>query len=244
MRRLMISVFASLAMLATVVPAVADPAETAQLPLIINFPDTENRKVIFMNTTREDVCTDDQVAAEEAYIDWLVNEVIPWSEYLTFIEEGGTDDEWIDEFGEIPPEPGPEPEFPEEAEGLVPLQTVLKQTRNGAVVSAIQGKKLHVEVWELDEETFVIGPCTDTASERLYASGTGSVNANDNDLLGFEGHTRANAWGHMIHAALTDVDGNTVRFKSRFHFNTGCLNSALALRLERVPCFLYHSQFR
>ena len=68
------------------------------------------------------------------------------------------------------------------------------------------------EIWELDADAPLIGPCTDTDDAlHLIGSGTARFMGNDNDLFG--SGTRGNAFGNRGVLNLVDDAGN--RFATR-----------------------------
>jgi hypothetical protein len=173
-------------------PALAAPPVRFTEPIPFLFPDLENGLVVLVNMDRETYCTPEEVAWEEAFLAWL---------------EGG-------EVGD-PPEP------PAEPDGFAPVAIQQKETRKGAVVERFRGSRLVIEIWELDADAPLIGPCTDTDDAlHLIGSGTATFMGNDNDLFG--SGTRGNAFGNRGMATIVDDDGNRFRYSWWFHVNSRC----------------------
>jgi len=195
MRRTIVAILATLALVAGAVPAGADPP--TQEKLAPGFPDFENGFAVFINHDRAAVCTPEQVAFEE----WLI-------ELFAFFDGEG-------------PDPGPPPPEPAEVEGFDELQVNFKETKKGAVVASAHGSDLYIELWPFVEDAPGVGPCTDTSEETgPWATGTTSYHGNDNDLFGSE--TRGNAFGDRGKASLTDNEGGEWSYDFRFHVNSKC----------------------
>jgi hypothetical protein len=193
MRRRITSLLAAATLAVVVaVPASAGPPDRFEDPFTATFPDLQNELVVFVNTDRETTCTADVVAWEVAFLAWI---------------EGG-------EVGDPPPLP----EFPA---GLDPIAIQAHETGQGAIVYLAKGSGLTIELWEMDADAPLIGPCTDTdGAMHRVAWGTAEFQANDNDLFGSD--TRGNAFGHRGQAALTDDAGNAYRYAWLFHLNSRC----------------------
>lgn len=181
------TVLVAAAALCAAVPTAAQAApQPTEAPIIFIWPvfDDDASGVMFLNTTREDYCTAEQVAFEQAFTAWLAGPMLP----------------------------GTEPIPPEEPPGDVLLSGYENEVRDGVVVSRAAGSGLHAEFWAfdpgiVDEETLGVGPCLDTdAAHTLLAAGTGSIRINDNDLFG--SGTRANAFGVRFHAELHGDDAH------------------------------------
>jgi hypothetical protein len=184
--------FAAILVLALAAPASAGPPTRVQDPFPTIFPDLENGLVVFVNSDRAQACSPDVVAWEEDVIAWI---------------EGG-------EVGEFPPLP----EFPT---GLEPIDIQESETGRGAIVYLAMASGLPIELWELEDDAPLVGPCTDTDDAmRRVAAGTATFRANDNDLFG--SGTRGNAYGHRGHANLTDDAGNAWSYSWLFHVNSRC----------------------
>jgi hypothetical protein len=174
------------------VPAMAGPPAKFQVPLTILFPDTNLGLVVMINTDRASYCTPEVVAWEEAFIAWL---------------EGG-------EVGDPPAEPT----FPD---GFEPISIQEVETGKGAIVSQTSASGLKIEIWELEADAPLVGPCTDT-DDNLDRVGVGTVSyhGNDNDLFG--SGTRGNAFGDRGQARLVGDDGSSLSYSWLFHTNSRC----------------------
>lgn len=193
MRRGVLGLFAAglLAMSGAATALAAPPARFSE-PILLLFPDTNLRLVVLINIDRASICTPEQVAWEEAFLDWL---------------EGG--------------EVGDPPEGPADPEGfdLVSFQEL--ETGPGAVVQLFKASGLYVEIWEMDADAPLVGPCTDTDDAmHLIGSGTAAFIGNDNDLFG--SGTRGNAFGDRGVANVEDDEGNRFRYSWLFHINSRC----------------------
>lgn len=168
--------------------------EKLELPLITVFPDYENDVVVFVNTTREDYCTSEVAAAEEAFFAWL---------------DGGM--------------VGPPPPEAEQPEGLMSVSLQLVTVRSGATVLKGDARGVHFELWELDDpaDQTGVGPCTDTDdAAAFFASGAGTYRVRDNDVD--VSGTRGNAFGDRGSAVVTDESGQRYRYTVVFHVNDRC----------------------
>jgi hypothetical protein len=193
MRRRITSLLAAATLaLAVAAPASAGPPDRFEDPFPNIFPDVQNGLVVFVNSDRATACTADVVAWEVAVLAWL---------------EGG-------EVGDRPLEP----EFPT---GLDPIAIQAHETGQGAVIYLAKGSGLTIELWELEADAPLIGPCTDTdGAMHRVALGTASYQGNDNDLFGSD--TRGNAFGDRGQGYLTDDAGNAYRYAWLFHVNSRC----------------------
>ena len=188
---MIIGVLAALMTLGTT----AGASEKVEVPEFFSFPDQGSELAVFINISRDEVCTDDQVAFEEAIIDWL---------------EGGM-------VGPPPDEPATSPEGRE----LVTLQ--FNAVKSGALIGQISEKDLYIELWELDslDNRPFVGPCTDTDDDGgLFATGTSTYRANDNDFFG--SGSRGNSFGDRGRADVEDADGNEYVYSWMFHLNSNC----------------------
>jgi len=177
---------------AVVVPAHADPAETFPLDdTVATIADDVNELVVFGNTTRQTFCTAEQVAAENAFLEWV---------------QGG--------------EQGDPPEFPVQL-GAVPLEASAKDVGTGNVRFAFGGLvPVELWTFEEGKSTAqenLVGPCIDTdglmdltdtpvASGELFAAGQGSWVFKDNDAFGTG--PRSNVWGDRLTADLSGPGGS------------------------------------
>lgn len=208
MRRLIPLAVGALAVTGLVAPsAVAGPPDRFEVPIAITFPDFENGFVVLANTTREAVCTDEQVAFEESVLAWEEEYL---EDFLAWIEAGNDP-------GEFVPQP-PEPSGGVDGDALLSVQQ--KSTGKGAIVERVSGRDLGIEIWQLDEGAPGIGPCLDSQSETLLGSGTADVWSKDNDL--FVSGTRGNAFGNDLRASLVSPDGESFKYFSRFRLNDRC----------------------
>ena len=191
-------------------PAAAGPPDRFEVPLAFDFPDFENGFVVFLNTSHDVICTDEQLAAELALIEWFPI----WGEaFFQYLEENDGDPTGFP--GEFPPEVPPRPD------GIDPFVIQQKETGKGAIVESVRGSNVHVEIWRQVEEPPGVGPCTDTLGMNgPYATGTALVRANDNDLFG--SGTRGNSFGNHVVATLRTADGEPFTYHSRFHVNSRC----------------------
>jgi hypothetical protein len=172
----------------------AGASEKVEVPEYFSFPDFGNELAVFVNISRDELCTDEVVAFENAIAAWL---------------EGGMVDPFPDE-----------PTFSDGRE-LVQLSSVL--TKKGALVGQVNEQDLYIEVWSQDspEDRPLVGPCTDTDDGgSLFATGRTSYHANDNDFFG--SGTRGNSFGDRGKANLVDADGNEYNYSWRFHTNSKC----------------------
>ena len=184
-------------------PATATPTQVA---LSAVFPDP-NGYVVFVNTTREQVCTAEQVQYETDVLAWLSMHL---ADYLAWIEAGNDPAQFVPQ----PPEP------PQRPAGIELFDGVQRTTGQGAVVQNFRGDDVPIELWVMDEGAPGVGPCLDTASQTLAGTGVADVRTHDNDL--FVSGTRTNAFGNMLRAQLVDPDGNTFSYSTRFHLNSSC----------------------
>jgi len=109
---------------------------------------------------------------------------------------------------------------------LVPAQ---EHVVRGEVLLATYGGTSSLELWMLDEDADLSGPCQDTdAQAGPWATGTADLKGHDNDVD--VSLTRTNAFGEQLNGTVVDVDGNTWRFSAgvqlridrseEFHFIT------------------------
>jgi hypothetical protein len=146
---------------------------------------------LFINQTRDTLCTPDRVAWEQSLAAWLRD-----------------------------PDTNPEPGDPPFAEGLARAPQREVTPLDGVVIIQVSGKDLPAELWTFDDDVQtwddVIAPCIDTdgTGAQRAATGTGSIKHNDNDLFG-EGN-RGNAWRFHAQAQLTDTGGGSWRFVDYF----------------------------
>lgn len=100
-------------------------------------------------------------------------------------------------------------EGPAPVERLIPASFV--ETGKGVLVMLAKGVST-LELWALDEDADLSGPCQDTdAQEGPWAVGTARWTRNDNDLD--VSGTRTNAFGERIRGTVVDGAG------TRWHFS-------------------------
>jgi hypothetical protein len=184
-------------------PATATPTQFAPTAV---FPDP-NGFVVFVNTTRELICTAEQVQYETDVVTWISMHL---ADYLAWIEAGNDPAQFVPQ----PPEP------PERPAGIELFDRVQRTTAQGAVVQNIRGDDIPIELWVMDEGAPGVGPCLDSASQTLVGTGVADVRAHDNDV--FVSGTRTNAFGNTLRAELVDPSGNTFSYSIRFHVNSSC----------------------
>lgn len=206
MRRIVIAIFVTVALVALAAPAGAGPPDRFEDTFPIAFPDFENGFAVFVNTSRELVCTPEREAFE-AWEFEFGEAFFVWTEILGMPAE--------DFPGDPPPaDPGP---FP----AIDPIAIQGKETGKGAIVQKATGSDLPTELWVLDEEDLGVGPCSDTDdADELFATGTTRWQANDNDFFGSD--TRSNAFGDRGKATLEGVDGMAYTYMFKFHINSRC----------------------
>lgn len=138
--------------------AAAGPPEELEDPFAFTGPDFTNGFAVFINTTRESFCTAEQVAREQAIIDWL---------------EGGMVD------------PFPESALDRPA-GLETWTPKVIDTPKGTIGHLSEVDQV-IELWWLDDESdaYGVGACLDTddRNER-FATGTADISAKATDFYG------------------------------------------------------------
>lgn len=76
---------------------------------------------------------------------------------------------------------------------------------------ATYGGTSSLELWMLDEDADLSGPCQDTDDQAgPWATGTGDVKGRDNDVD--VSLTRTNSFGERLTGTVVDIDGNTWQF--------------------------------
>lgn len=190
--RLTAAVVASAALLAAgSAPAQAAPAETFTLDdVVATIADDANEMAAFVNSSRATFCTAEQVAAENAFLEWLLG-------------------------GEV----GDPPQFPQ-AVAAMPLVAREKAVGTGNFRFSFAGpvplELWTFEVGKSAAEGNLIAPCIDTdgildltttqiGGAALFASGAGSWSFKDNDATG--AGPRSNVWGDRISASLSGPGG-------------------------------------
>jgi len=187
--------------------ALGGAPERFEEPIAFAFPDFDNGYVVFVNTSRESVCTDQQVQYEEDALAWDTDHLDDFFEWI----DSGKDPA---EFEPQPPEPVP---F-SDGDQLVSVKQIT--TGKGAIVDQVRGRDLGIEIWQLDEGAPGTGPCLDTASETVVGTGTVGIRSNDNDLDA--SGTRANAFGNALSAQVVSEEGDAFSYISRFHVSDRC----------------------
>ncbi|RXZ50021.1 hypothetical protein [Agromyces binzhouensis] len=175
--------------------AAAGPPEVFEDPFAFTGPDLDNGLVVFINTSREAFCTDEQVAREVAIVDWF---------------EGGMVD--------------PFPEWAlERPAGFETWTPNLIDSPKGVIANLDEGDQ-HIELWWLDEpeDSFGVGACLDTDDRlELFATGSAEIKANASDL--FEGGLRSAAIDHFRGKAdLIGVDGNDYAYSFSWRLVLPC----------------------
>jgi hypothetical protein len=183
-------------------PAAADPPTTFIVDdFVATIADGSNDLVAFVNTTREDFCTDEMVAAENALRDWVLG-------------------------GEV----GDPPEFPV-ALGATPMTITEKLVGSGNIRASFdamvpielwtfeEGKSPSLDnLWSpcIDTDGLVDGTDETIAAGELFAAGSARWSGKDNDLEG--SGPRTNIWGDRIAATVSGPTGDysyTVVFKNQ-----------------------------
>ena len=169
----------------TAPPASAGPPLDFEEAFAFTGPDVDNGFVVFINTSREAFCSAEQVAREQAIIDWL---------------EGGMVD--------------PFPEWAlERPDGFETWTPLVVDTPKGAVAHLNESGQ-HIELWRLDDPADApgVGACTDTDDrDQLFATGTASITSTVTDL--FDQGLRPAALDHTRGSAdLVGVDGADYRY--------------------------------
>jgi hypothetical protein len=157
------------------------PPEVFEDPFAFTGPDVDHGLVVFINTSREAFCSDDQVAREVAIIDWL---------------EGGMVDPFPEWAMERPP-------------GFQTWTPLVVDSPKG-IIANLEETNQYIELWRLDEpdDAFGVGACLDTDDrDELFATGVADIKANATDL--FEANLRPAAIDNFRgKAALASVDGS------------------------------------
>lgn len=91
-----------------------------------------------------------------------------------------------------------------------PVSVQFNELTTGAVVISFKATA-HLELWQLDPDADLSGPCEDTAgSAGPWATGSAHVVNNDNDL--FVSGTRMNAFGERAQGTVMDAAGTTYHY--------------------------------
>lgn len=95
---------------------------------------------------------------------------------------------------------------------LVPVQVV--ETGPGALVASSTATR-PLELWVLDEDADLSGPCADTDDQLgPWATGSARVTGNDNDLD--VSGTRVNSFGDRSQGTVVDGEGGSWHYSYRF----------------------------
>jgi hypothetical protein len=164
-------------------------------PFAFTGPDLDHGFVVFINTSRDAFCTDEQVARELAIVEW--------------IEDGQVD---------------PFPEWAlERPEGFEAWNSMLIDSPQG-VIGHLDESEQYIEMWWMDEpeDRFGVGACLDSDDrDEMFATGTADVKATATDL--FESGQRPAAIDHFRgSAALTGVDGRDYRYSFSWRLILPC----------------------
>lgn len=93
---------------------------------------------------------------------------------------------------------GPEPV-------IEPVTVSTLETGKGAIVGSFRATR-PIELWMLDEDADLSGPCTDTDNQTgPWATGDATVTSNDNDV--FVSGTRTNSFGDRGRGTVVDSAG-------------------------------------
>jgi hypothetical protein len=200
-RRIVLAVVTIMLAVAAI-PAAAAPPEQIADPFPFTGPDFENDLAIFVNTTRAEFCTPEQIAFEQAVADWLA---------------GGM----VEPFPEEPTSP---------PMGRVAFPAYLVETPQGVIATTrgtVDG--LVMELWVLDEpdDRLGVGACLDTDdADELFASGTGAFRGVVTDVFGavFEGETRRPRFIDHTQGGgvVTTPDGEQYDYSWFFHQHIPC----------------------
>lgn len=195
-RPLAVALSAMLLLGVTASPAsAAGPPEVFNDPFAFTGPDFDHGLVVFINTSREAFCTDEQTAREQAFVDWI---------------EGGMTD--------------PFPEWAlERPEGFETWTPKVIDSPHG-VIANLKESDQYIELWWMDEpeDSFGVGACLDSDDrDEMFAAGTASIKATATDL--FEGGLRPAAIDHFRgRADLVGVDGSDYRYSFSWRLILPC----------------------
>ena len=89
-------------------------------------------------------------------------------------------------------------------------------TGNGVLIALFRGTA-PLELWRLDEDADLSGPCQDTdAQSAPWAVGTASLTFTDNDVE--VSGSRTNSFGGALRGTVTDADGTAWHFSAAARF--------------------------
>ena len=95
---------------------------------------------------------------------------------------------------------------------LIPAQ---ERVVRGEVLMVTYGGTSSLELWMLDEDADLSGPCQDTDDQAgPWATGSGDVIGRDNDVD--VSLSRTNSFGERLTGTVVDIDGNTWQFSGHF----------------------------
>ncbi|MFN2344840.1 MAG: hypothetical protein ABR616_03895 [Dermatophilaceae bacterium] len=178
-------------------PATAvGPPEVFEDPFAFTGPDFEHGFVVFINTSRQAFCSDEQVAREQAIIDWIGN--------------GAVEEEF--------------PEWA--LERPAGFETWTPQTIDSpkGLIAQLNESDQHIELWRLDEpeDAFGVGACLDTDDRHeLFASGSATIKGTVNDL--FESGLRPASVDYIRGTAdLQGVDRSDYRYTFSWRLMLPC----------------------
>lgn len=96
-----------------------------------------------------------------------------------------------------------------------PVEVKWNELPGGVVVVSFQAER-YLEIWRLDDDADLSGPCTDTDGQPgPMATGSARVGSNDNDLM--VSGTRTNSFGERAQGRLVDDEGAIWHYWWTFH---------------------------
>lgn len=197
--RLLAAALAGLTAMAVALPAAANPPQRFDAVFGLIYAETDNNFVVFLNTTRDRICTPERAAWEQAIADW---------------RDGGM----VGDPPEQPTVPGP----------IDSISVRLVETNAGAVVAAADGSDLTIELWHLDApgDRLGVGPCTSSddpdpdEGDGLFAAGTADYRMRDSDF--FLTGPGAQAFTDGFRADVTSPYGIEYSYTTIFHITDAC----------------------
>lgn len=186
----------ALILAASVLPATAaGPPQVFEDPFAFTGPDFDHGFAVFINTSRESFCTEEQVERELAFVEWI---------------EGGMVD--------------PFPEWALERPAGFQTWTPMVIDSPHGVIAHLRESDQYTELWRMDapEDSYGIGACLDTDDrDELFATGTATIKATATDL--FEDGLRPAAIDHFRGSAdLVGVDGHDYRYSFSWRLILPC----------------------
>ncbi len=220
-RRLLVAPLMVLLLALSTVPASAGPPQQFEDPeFIILFPDVNVERSVFINITAGDFC--EWLESAEPFFAWL-DAFFLYQEYLAFLDDGGSPDDF---FIQPPPEdPGPPPEEPDPLPAIDPVtitENHVKFSEKEVFGVGSIDEELYIEMWEFDEgvdpsdPSTLIGPCADIQDqldEGAEPWATGTVRFHNNF---------SKAYGENIRAVVSDADDTSYAYHNSFHINGNC----------------------